>query len=83
MHLLNNIRPLCFFLAFGVGLLACYMFTPPPQVAVRFPSPNNAGKIVYKDEDHNCYAYKSEEVACTKEAKAQPLAAPAPSALPA
>jgi len=82
-QLLKNIRPVWFFLAFSVGLLACYMFTPPPQVVVRFPSPNNAGRIVYKDEDQNCYAYKADRVTCTSETKDQPLAAPAPFALPA
>ena len=74
MHLVNKIRPLWFFLAFGVGLCVCYMFTPPPTVVVRFPSPNNAGKLVYhSDADESCYAYNAEKVKCMPDSKEQPI----------
>jgi hypothetical protein len=74
MKLLNKIRPVWFFLSFGVGLLVCYMFTPPPPVVVRFPSPNNAGKVLYRDDEDNCYAYKADAVECTSKSKEQPIA---------
>lgn len=63
-----------FFLAFGVGLLMCYMFTPPPPVVVKFPSPSNVGKVLYRDADKNCFAYKAENVECTSKSKEQPIA---------
>ena len=46
--LLGHIRPLWFFAAFAFGLLACYVLQPKPEVVVRFPSPYNAGKVVYR-----------------------------------
>jgi len=74
MHLLNKIRPLWFFLAFGVGLCVCYMFTPPPTVVVKFPSPRTADKVVYhNDVDDSCYSFKAQQVACTSQSKEQPL----------
>jgi hypothetical protein len=31
---------------------------------MKFPSPNNAGTITYRDEEENCYKYKAERVEC-------------------
>jgi hypothetical protein len=73
MYLLNKIKPLWFFMAFAIGVAVCYVFTPPLQVVVRFPSPSNAGKFVYTDADSNCYTYKSDVVACSKDSKDQPI----------
>jgi hypothetical protein len=67
MSLFRSIRPLWFFAAFAVGLLMCYVMTPPPEVVVKFPSPYNAGKVVYKDKAQNCFVYNSDEVACPKD----------------
>lgn len=64
MALLGRIRPVYFFAAFAIGLLFAYIITPSPQVVVKFPSPFNAGKIVYKDKAENCYKYNAEEVQC-------------------
>lgn len=76
MRLLSRIRPFWFFLAFGVGLCVCYVFTPPPKVVVKFPTPANVGKVIYKGDDktdHQCYAYSAKRVTCTSDAKEQPL----------
>lgn len=63
--LLTGIRPLWFFLAFGVGLLACYILAPGREVVVRFPSPQNAGKVVYRDDaDASCFVYDATPVDC-------------------
>jgi hypothetical protein len=62
--MLRAIRPLWFFTAFAVGLLLCYIMTPPPEVVVRFPSPFNAGKVLYKDKAQNCFTYNASEVTC-------------------
>lgn len=64
MTLLSIIRPRWFFAAFAIGLLYCYMTTPPPEVVVRFPSPYNAGKVVYKDAGDACFTYDAAEVDC-------------------
>ena len=62
--MLKVIRPLYFFIAFAIGLFFVYVFTPPPQVVVKFPSPYNSGKIIYKDKNDSCYKYEAENVSC-------------------
>jgi len=62
-----KLSPFWFFMAFAFGLLACYLLAPKPEVVVKFPSPYNAGKIVYNDKAHNCFVYNAEEVACPKD----------------
>ena len=40
------------------------MFAPIPEVIMRYPTPANAGKQVYKDRSDTCYVYDSKEVSC-------------------
>lgn len=75
--LLGSISPLYFFIAFGIGLLGCYILAPTPEVVVRFPSPFNAGNVVYHDKEDNCFVYESTEVSCPADGKGvrpQPVA---------
>lgn len=77
MTLIGFVRPLWFFAAFAIGLLVCYLIQPPTEVVVRFPSPYNAGQVVYRDKADNCYTYESNEVSCPKDGagvRPQPLA---------
>ena len=67
MLLLKRIKPLYFFVSFAVGLLVVYMFTPPPQVVVKFPSPYNAGSVIYNDDSNSCFVYKADKVACPRD----------------
>jgi hypothetical protein len=60
----DKINPLYFFIAFAVGLLFCYTTTPKPEVIIKFPSPYNAGKVVYKDKGDSCYKIDASKVAC-------------------
>jgi len=53
-----------FVVAFSVGMLVVYLSTPPPEVIIKFPSPYNAGKIVYTDKADTCYKYTAEDVSC-------------------
>lgn len=76
MNIFAKINPFYFFIAFAIGLFFVYIVTPPPEVIVKFPSPFNAGKIVYKDKSDTCYVYKADNVACPKDKSAikpQPL----------
>jgi hypothetical protein len=70
------LNPLYFSLAFGIGMLIVYISTPPPQVVVKFPSPYNAGKVVYTDKAGECYTYGVERAACPRDksiVKPQPI----------
>ena len=74
--LLSKLHPFYFFISFAIGLFIVYIFHPPPQVVVKFPSPYNAGKVVYKDETDSCFVYKADEVSCPRDKtliKDQPL----------
>lgn len=74
--LLGRIRPAYFFGAFAIGLLVCYLMTPSPQVVVKFPSPFNAGQVVYKDKASGCFKFNADKVTCPldgKGIKAQPI----------
>jgi hypothetical protein len=64
MQILGRISPLYFFIAFAVGLMACYVLAPKTDVVVRFPSPFNAGKVVYHDKEEGCFVYNADEVEC-------------------
>lgn len=64
---------LTFIIAFSIGILACYIMNPKPQIVLKFPSPQNVGQIVYKDNADNCFAFKADQVECTKDAINQPI----------
>ena len=62
-----NIDPFYFFLSFAIGIFVVYIVTPPPEIILKFPSPYNAGNILYKDKAQNCYKYHADKVTCPKE----------------
>lgn len=53
-----------FLIAFAVSILIVYIFHPEPTKIYKFPSPDNAGKLTYQDNDKNCYKYEAKEVKC-------------------
>lgn len=58
-----------FIIAFAIGMLVVYTTVPKPDVIIKYPTPENAGKIVYKDDAGVCYRYKAEEVECPNDAR--------------
>ena len=67
MILINKIYPLYFFISLFIGLLLTYSTTPPPEIVIKYPTPENAGKIIYKDNANNCFKFISEQVDCPKD----------------
>lgn len=53
-----------FILAFAVGIMYVYFTVPQKKHVVRFPTPYNAGKHIYKDDAGTCFVYKAKEVKC-------------------
>jgi len=53
-----------FLISLCVGFFFVYIFTPYPDVVIMYPTPENAGKIVYKDAADVCYKYRADEVSC-------------------
>ena len=62
-----------FILAFAIGIGCCYVINPPPKVVMKFPSPNNVGKVIYRDSEENCFTFRADKVQCTKDARPQPI----------
>lgn len=60
----SKIHPFYFIFAFAIGLLYCYLTHPKPTVVVKFPSPYNAGTVVYKGEDDACFKIAADKVEC-------------------
>ena len=57
----------CFFISFFIGMFMVYITMPLPEIIIRYPTPFNAGKIIYKDNADMCYVYDSKEITCPKE----------------
>jgi len=56
-----------FFIAFCIGMFMVYITVPLPEIIIRYPTPHNAGNIIYKDIADICYVYDAREVTCPKE----------------
>ena len=61
------IIPFYFFIALFIGLFVAYVSTPVPHVIIKYPTPENAGKIIYRDDADVCYKYKATEVLESKQ----------------
>ena len=60
----NFIDPNAFFLSLSIGLLVFYVIAPQRRIVIKYPNPENAGKVVYKDESENCFKFKADEIKC-------------------
>ena len=58
-----------FIISLAVGLLFVYLWGTDMEEIFVYPNPENMGKIQYKDQADNCYAYQGEEVTCLAEDK--------------
>lgn len=67
MLFLEYINPVVFFIALGIGFLIVYVLNPKPTIVYKYPTPENAGKITYLDDEGVCYKYNYEEVNPPKE----------------
>lgn len=64
---------LAFILTFILGMFYVYVDTPKPKMIIKYPTPYNVDKIVYKGLDEECYKFKAKEVKCTDQAIDQPI----------
>ena len=63
-YLNNFFDPLTFIISLFLGIFIIYSVTPPPKIIVKYPTPENSGRVIYKDEAHNCFKVISSEVNC-------------------
>jgi hypothetical protein len=64
MPIFDYIDPVYFVAALSVGLFFTYITAPKPTVIIRYPTPDNSGKITYRDDADVCYRYRVIPTAC-------------------
>lgn len=64
MFLINKINVFYFLLSLCFGLFLCYITSPIPDIIIKYPTPENSEKEIYKDNADNCFKFKSIEVKC-------------------
>lgn len=62
MFIFDYINPLIFFISLGIGIFIAYILHPGQTIVYKYPTPQNAGKISYVDDEGVCYKYHSTEV---------------------
>ena len=63
----DYVNPVVFIIAFSIGIFCVYIMKPKQHFIIKYPTPDNAGKIIYQDLSESCYKYKSEQVECPKD----------------
>jgi hypothetical protein len=53
-----------FLVSFAVGIFFVYILGPDMKKIYIYPSPENVGKILFKDKADNCFYFNQEEVKC-------------------
>ena len=64
---------IAFIIAFLLGLMYVYLAAPKVKNIIKYPTPFNSNKIIYKSYSDMCYKYNAEEVKCTNRAINQPI----------
>ena len=57
---------LLFLISFAVSITVVYLISPPPKAVFKYPTPDNAGHIVYQGKDSQCYTYSADKVSCQR-----------------
>lgn len=60
----NYINVIAFFIAFFIGIFFTYIFSPAKRIIIKWPTPENIDKVIYKDNSDLCYKYKADEISC-------------------
>jgi hypothetical protein len=64
---------LAFLLAFMIGIFYVYVDTPKQRMIIKYPTPYNVDKMVYRGLNDECYKFRANEVKCTDKALEQPI----------
>jgi hypothetical protein len=58
------IDPVYFIGAFVIGLVYMYLTRSTPRTIIKYPTPDNAGRVIYRDDADVCYKYKVTPIQC-------------------
>ena len=64
--MINHIRIFPLILGIIVGIIAILFVKPQQNITYKYPTPESAGKVVYKDKNGICYKYSATPVDCDK-----------------
>ena len=55
-----------FIISLAVGLFLVYIYHPQDTVVYVYPTPENAGNIIYRDKANTCYKFEEQQVTCNQ-----------------
>lgn len=61
---MKYIVPLYFIISLSIGLFLVYITSPPPNVIVVYPTPDNHNQYQYQDKAENCFVINQSEMTC-------------------
>jgi len=66
MEILKNFKfnLLAFIIALSIGLIYTYSTAGEPKIVIKWPTPENTGKVTYIDDNEVCYKYHIKKVKC-------------------
>lgn len=64
--MLKHIRLVPLISGLIVGIIAILCIKQQKTVVYKYPTPESAGKVIYKDKNGVCYKYSANEVNCDK-----------------
>ncbi len=64
--MLRHIKWQYLLFGFVIGLIGIYFIKPSEKIIYKYPTPENAGTVIYKDKNGVCYKYNVKEVDCDK-----------------
>lgn len=70
-HFTLNI--IAFVIAFIFGIFYTFIDVPKERSVIKYPTPYNVNKMVYKGLNDECYKFKATEIKCTVNAIPQPI----------
>ncbi len=66
MKFFNHVQLLPLLLGLFFGMFFVYVLKPTPVVVYKYPTIDNAGKVVYQDRNGVCFKYHADTVDCDK-----------------
>ena len=66
MKFFNHLQLLPFLIGLFFGMFFVYVLKPSPTVIYKYPTMDNAGKVVYQDRNGVCFKYHADTVDCDK-----------------
>jgi hypothetical protein len=58
-----------FLISFSLAFLYVYVIGPERKAIIKYPTPFNSAKLIYKDAANNCFVYESKKVDCPQDPK--------------